>query len=111
MSRPDDDKRKAESAAAVYLEMRGFKVVERGWRLPKAKVDILALKDNVMHFVEVKYSKTDGQRAALDVMSASELKRRQRAVFLWLEETKWQGDYELNTIDIAGPDYIVMSFV
>jgi Holliday junction resolvase-like predicted endonuclease len=42
--------RKAEAAARVYLEMRGFKIIEQNWRRPRAEIDIIAQKDGVVHY-------------------------------------------------------------
>ncbi len=33
---------RAEKAASLYLEMRGYKVLERNWRRPRCEIDIVA---------------------------------------------------------------------
>lgn len=108
---PTDIGRKAEKAASLYLEMRGYKIIERNWRRPRAEIDILALKDGVMHFVEVKYRATDEQGGGLEAITASKLKQMQRAAWLWVSESKWQGDYVLSVVELAGPGFTVMSFI
>lgn len=43
-----------EDAAADYLEGRGFTVLERNWRSGRYELDIVALGDDGLHFVEVR---------------------------------------------------------
>lgn len=43
-----------EDLAALYLENRGYHILERNWRSRRNEVDIIANKKEVLHFVEVK---------------------------------------------------------
>ena len=43
-----------EDLAAVYLENKGYQVIERNWRSRRNEVDIIAVKKDTLHFVEVK---------------------------------------------------------
>ena len=56
-----DAGRRAEKAAATYLEMRGYQIIERNWRRPRCEIDIVAKKGDVIYFVEVKYRRNDNQ--------------------------------------------------
>jgi putative endonuclease len=103
--------RKAEAAARVYLEMRGFKIIEQNWRRPRCEIDIIARKDGVVHFVEVKYRFSDDQGSGLDAITASKLRQMQRAAWLWVDEAKWHGEYVLSAVEIAGPKFTIMTFV
>ena len=103
--------RKAEIAASTYLEMRGFKIIERNWRRPRAEIDIIATKDDVVHFVEVKYRATNDQGGGLEAITRSKLKQMQRAAWLWVDELKYKGEYVLSAVEITGPDFTVMSFI
>ncbi len=103
--------RKAETAAAVYLEMRGYTIIERNWRRPRCEVDIIASKDKVMYFVEVKYRFNDDQGGGLEAITTSKLKKMNFAADIWVQETKWQGEYSLAAVEIAGDNYSVMHFI
>ena len=46
-----------ESLAKSYLEKKGYKILARNWRFKKYEIDIIAQKDNLMVFVEVKTRK------------------------------------------------------
>lgn len=43
-----------EQLAGEYLTERGYSILHRNWRYGRYELDIIALKDGVLHFVEVK---------------------------------------------------------
>lgn len=43
-----------EDCAANYLERRGYRIIARNYRIRSAEIDIIAERDNVVAFVEVK---------------------------------------------------------
>jgi putative endonuclease len=49
-----------ETAAALYLEEKGMKIIERNFRSKKGEVDIIALEGETLIFVEVKTWSTLG---------------------------------------------------
>ena len=106
-----DTGRKAESAAKVYLEMRGYQIIEQNWRRPRAEIDIIAQKDGVIHFVEVKYRFDDEQGGGLEAITPSKLKQMRRAAWLWVDESKWKGEYVLSALELAGPSFAIISFI
>lgn len=103
--------RRAEQAAAVYLEMRGFRILEQNWRRPHCEIDIIAQKDGAIHFVEVKYRRDNQQGGGFESITATKLHRMRRGAETWVTETKWSGEYQLSAVEIAGRDFVVMGFV
>ncbi len=47
----------AEDKAAKYLREMGFEIIERNFYSKFGEIDIIALKNRVLHFVEVKSGK------------------------------------------------------
>jgi putative endonuclease len=47
-----------EALAAVYLTQNGYKMLHQNWRHSHWEVDIIAEKDGILHFVEVKTRRT-----------------------------------------------------
>ena len=103
--------RRAERAAATYLEMRGFKILEQNWRRPHTEVDIIAQKGPVIYFVEVKYRKNDGHGGGFDYITSAKLKRMRRGAESWVEETKYEGEYQLAAVEVAGRDFTIEHFI
>ncbi len=46
--------KKGELMAAEYLQQQGFMVLHRNWCYYHYEIDIIASKNNVLHFIEVK---------------------------------------------------------
>ncbi len=108
---PTEIGRKAETAASAYLEMRGFIILERNFRRPKCEIDIIARRADVVHFVEVKYRFNDNQGSGFDSITAAKLRQMARGAYIWIDETKWRGEYVLSAIELAGPDFAVLGFI
>jgi putative endonuclease len=49
-----------EQMAAEWLEQRGFRLITRNWKFARYEVDIIASRQEVLHFIEVK-SRHDDQ--------------------------------------------------
>ncbi len=101
----------AENAAATYLEMRGYQIVERNFRRPRCEIDIIASKKGVMYFVEVKYRLREDHGSGLEAITASKLRQMAFGAELWVQETKWTGPFQLAAVELAGRDFTVMNFV
>ena len=44
----------AEDKACAYIQRIGFQILERNYTLRGGEIDIIAIKDEVLHFIEVK---------------------------------------------------------
>ncbi|MFC2074297.1 YraN family protein [Campylobacterota bacterium] len=44
----------AEEKACVYISSLGFQIIDRNFTLRGGEIDIIAIKDEVLHFIEVK---------------------------------------------------------
>jgi len=51
---------RGEDLAAQYLQSKGYTILERNWRRRFGEIDIVALKEGVMVFCEVKRSRFSG---------------------------------------------------
>jgi putative endonuclease len=106
-----DAGRKAEAAAKVYLEMRGYSIIEQNFRRPRHEIDIVAKKADVIYFVEVKYRPADEPTGSVEAVTASKLRQLQRAAAIWIEEYKYPGTFQLAAVEVAGPEFTIMNFV
>ncbi|MBS1746607.1 MAG: YraN family protein [Bacteroidetes bacterium] len=50
---------KGEDLASTYLSEHGYEIIERNWRFRHAEVDIIASKNNRLHFFEIKTRTSD----------------------------------------------------
>lgn len=103
--------RQAEAAAKVYLEMRGYEIVEQNYRRSRCEIDIVASKKGTIYFVEVKYRRNDDQGGGLEAITPTKLKQMRFAAESWVDEYKWHGPYQLAAVELAGDKFTVMSFI
>ena len=89
-----------ENLAATYLEQKGFAILERNYRFRRAEIDIIAQKENLLLFVEVKARSNkqygfpeeavDDKKAAMIIMAADQ----------YIHENQWQFDIRFDIISI-----------
>ncbi len=68
---------RAETLAAFYLRLKGYRILARNLRVAGGEVDMVARRGNVLVFVEVKYRPSLG--AAQAVMHDAQWRRIARA--------------------------------
>jgi len=54
LARHNDIGKKGEELAKHFLVQSGFNILEKNWRYRRLEVDFIAVKSEVVHFVEVK---------------------------------------------------------
>lgn len=101
--------RQAVTAAKLYLEMRGFTIIELNWRRSRSKIDIVCRKSGEIYLVEVFYD-PNSDIAMHPLVTNSWLNRLREAAAAWIEDNKWQGTYHFSSIEIAGQQYSIMGF-
>lgn len=58
----------AEAAVIEYLQNAGYDVIGRNWKTKTCEIDIIAYRNGVIHFVEVKYRRTNRQGLGLSLI-------------------------------------------
>ncbi|MFQ6342743.1 YraN family protein [Campylobacter sp. VTCC 70190] len=48
-----------ENKACVFLKKQGFEIVKRNFHSKFGELDIIAKKDGILHFIEVKFTQND----------------------------------------------------
>lgn len=92
VKRRDNDFGKfAEEKAADYYIVNGYAIKERNWRLRRIEIDLIAQKDNVIVFVEVK-ARSGRDQNALEAVTLDKMKRMARGADIYLKSLT--GDYE-----------------
>jgi len=78
--------KEGEEMAAGYLGQKGYAILHRNWRYRQLEVDIIALKEDVLHFVEVKLRRTNQFGYPEESVSKQKLRFLMRAAdqFLYL---------------------------
>ena len=59
----------SEDRAAAYLMARGYVIRERNWRLGHKEIDIIAQKEGILAFIEVKARKSSRFGEAIEAVT------------------------------------------
>ena len=95
----------AEGHAASWLERQGYTIVERNWKTRYCEIDIIAVKDGVVHFVEVKHRRSTEQGGGLAAITPAKLRRMRFAAALYLSRRP-PCDAVLAVISTSGTDSV-----
>ncbi len=79
----------AEDRAVEFLQNNGFKIVERNFYSRFGEIDIVALKDEVLHFIEVK----SGKGEPIYKITPSKISKIQKTIEFFLNKIKLDFDY------------------
>src|SRR5689334_7932172 len=74
--------RRAENAAALWLQMKGYRILARRVRTPACEIDLIAGRRNLLVFVEVKSRAT--QDKALESVMPDLRRRIEAAARIWV---------------------------
>lgn len=94
----------AETAVAGLLEQQGFEVIDRNWKTRVCEIDIVAQKDKVVYFVEVKYRSSPSQGMGFEYIAGQKLKKMNFAAEIWRQTYGCDGDYRLMAAAVSGAD-------
>ncbi len=100
----------SETAACEFLVSKGYTVIDRNWRTKWCEIDIIAIKDLVVTFVEVKYRSSDTQGGGIAAITPTKVRQMRFAAELWLRNRAPQ-DAQLAAIEVAGGDLQVRLFI
>jgi len=106
-----DTGRKAEAAAAAFLEYKGCEIVAQNWRTRWCEIDIVAIRANVAYFCEVKYRVNTRFGSGLDYITPKKLRQMRFAAELWVQTNHWPHEYSLCAIEVSGPAFQVTGVV
>jgi putative endonuclease len=89
----------AEERGCDYLRQNGFRIIDRNVYNRFGEIDIIALRDNVLHFVEVKSAMTYEQ--AINNLSPSKLQKLNRTIQFYLQQKRLNHDYCIDALIVS----------
>jgi len=89
----------AEELAAKYLYDNGFEIIERNFYSRFGEIDIIAYKDEVLHFVEVKSG--DDYEKAIQNITPTKLSRLIKTGDIYLKKNGVDLDYMYDALIVV----------
>jgi putative endonuclease len=106
-----------EDFVCAYLEKNGYTIAERNYRIKGGEIDIIAVNDNYLAFVEVKTRKPDSLVSGYDAITKrkKELIIKTAADYCWKHPTVLQPRFDTAQVIFDGKricsiDYIKNAF-
>lgn len=103
--------RKAEAAAAAFLVRKGCDIIVQNWRTRMCEIDIIAQRNSVLYFCEVKYRRTDAQGSGIEYITPQKLRQMRFAAESWTHANGWHGDFQLCAIEVSGERFVITHVV
>lgn len=97
--------RYAEGIVAAYLERYGCTIAARNWRTRMCEIDIVAERQDVVYFCEVKYRAHTAQGTGIEYITPKKLAQMRFAAESWVHRHGWAGDYQLCAVEVSGPGF------
>lgn len=89
----------AEEKGCDYLRARSFRIIDRNVYNRFGEIDIIAIRDNVIHFIEVKSAQSYEQ--AVYNLSSSKLQKLNRTIQFYLQKKKLDSDYCIDALIVS----------
>ena len=97
---------RGESRAAVFLEHRGFLIVERNWHCRYGEIDLVTCLGETLVFVEVRVRTAGTVAAAVSIGSRKQARLVAAAQAYLASHDMLEHDWRIDVVTIAG-DHIV----
>lgn len=94
--------RAAEAAAAEFLQAKGCTVLAQNWRTRWCEIDIVATREHITYFVEVKYRASATWGDGLAYVTPQKIRQMRFAAEFWCAKHGASGDYRLAAIALTG---------
>lgn len=89
----------AEERGCEYLRANGFRIIDRNVYNRFGEIDIIALHNDVLHFVEVKSAQSYEQ--AVNNITPSKLQKLGRTIQFYLQKKKLNTDYCIDALIVT----------
>lgn len=105
--------KQAETAVAEQLARDGYQVLDQNWKTKVCEIDVIAQKDRIIYFIEVKFRAGQSQGDGLAYITAQKLRKLHFAAGIWTQYNNWAGDYRLLAASVTtdGVDYIIEEII
>lgn len=91
---------RGETAAAAYLQQKGYAFIEANWRRNQGEFDLIMRQDEILIFVEVR-TRTGGLEAALESITPRKRQILEQLAYLYLEEHNLDCDWRIDVIAVS----------
>ncbi len=93
--------REGEKLAEAYLADQGYTMLHRNWRYGRYEIDLIATKNNKLHFVEVKFRSSTQFGNPEEAVNQKKVKSLLQAIEQFLYLNQQYNDFRLDILSIT----------
>lgn len=87
---------RGEQATAEYLRQAGYSIRAQNWRQGRDELDLVALRGEILHFVEVKTRREGSLTPPEAAATRRKFRALTRAAACYLRTTGWTGEVQFD---------------
>ncbi|MGM0579621.1 MAG: YraN family protein [Bacteroidota bacterium] len=97
---------KGENFAVKILETKGYEILERNYRFKRCEIDIIALHNNLLIFIEVKSLHSFNHGYPEERVNQAKIDKLMEAAENYIYAINWQKDirFDILSINLNEPD-------
>jgi putative endonuclease len=92
--------RRGEELAARYLADRGYEILARNWRCEVGELDLVALDESCLTFVEVRTRRGRALGSPEESITAAKQARLASLAEAYVQARDWPGDWRIDVVAI-----------
>ncbi|MDB5205562.1 MAG: YraN family protein [Flavisolibacter sp.] len=92
-----------EKLAATWLAQNGFTILQHNWRFSHYEIDLIATKNNLLHFIEVKYRSSNWGGYPEEAVNQKKIKDLLKAIDQYLFLNPQHDNFHLDILAITAP--------
>ncbi|NTS40540.1 YraN family protein [Flavisolibacter sp. BT320] len=93
--------REGEKLAEVYLATQGYNILYINWRYGKFELDLIATKNEMLRFIEVKYRSSGQYGQPEDAVNKKKIRDLLKAIDQFLYLNPQYNDFRLDVLSIT----------
>jgi putative endonuclease len=100
---------RGEELAALWYRDQGYTVVERNWRCRSGEIDLVASREAVIVFCEVKTRSSRRYGHPAEAVTVSKQRRIRRLAMTWLAgRERWYDEIRFDVAEVVGSEVRVL---
>ena len=89
----------AEDKAVAFLYDNGYTIIERNFYSRFGEIDVIASKDEVLHFVEVKSG--EDYELAIQNITPTKISRLIKTAHVYMKKNGYESDFQLDALVVT----------
>lgn len=111
MSQNQDSGKEGEDLAVAHLIKKGYHIIRRNVKIGYSELDIIAKRDNILVFVEVRLRENHWHGYPEQTMTKAKINAVKRGAERYLDTYTWEGEIRFDFISILmKPEFELLHF-